>query len=100
MKKLAHLVDKMIETVKISLEYDLPNFREETLLLSAIENILNNEKLLVVMKQITEVEEKPFTLSLNICLDACGRKGRGLVGVTSPHCVSPSHHHPTYVFPS
>jgi hypothetical protein len=42
-EKLSHLVDKMIETVKISLEYDLPNFREETLLLSAIENILNNE---------------------------------------------------------
>jgi hypothetical protein len=78
MKKLAHLVDKMIETVKISLEYDLPNFREETLLLSAIENILNNEKLLVAMKQISEVTEKPFTSSLNICLDACGieRGGR------------------------
>ncbi len=42
-EKVSHLVDKMIETVKISLEYDLPNFREETLLLSAIENILNNE---------------------------------------------------------
>ncbi len=79
-EKLAHLVDKMIETVKISLEYDLPNFREETLLLSAIENILNNEKLLVAMKQITEVEEKPFTSSLNMCLhvDTCGieRGGR------------------------
>ncbi len=36
------------------------------------------------MKQISEVEEKPFTSSLNICLKACFRKRVGTGGVTPP----------------
>jgi hypothetical protein len=30
------------------------------------------------MKQIYEVEEKPFTSSCNICLEGCCRKGRSI----------------------
>jgi hypothetical protein len=36
------------------------------------------------MKQISEVEEKPFTSSLNISPEACCSKGVGAGGVTPP----------------
>jgi hypothetical protein len=35
------------------------------------------------MKEIFEMEEKPFTSSLNICPEACRRKGCGLAYLAS-----------------
>jgi hypothetical protein len=35
------------------------------------------------MKQISDVEGKPFTSSLNICLEACCRTGFRMGGITS-----------------
>jgi hypothetical protein len=43
---------------------------------------------LEAMKQVTEVEEKLFTSSLNMCPEDCCRKGWG--GRSN---ASPSHHH-------
>jgi hypothetical protein len=43
------------------------------------------------MKQISEVEKKTFTSSLNICPEACCRKegGGGADGVTPPQPLFP-----------
>ncbi len=45
------------------------------------------------MKEISEVEEKSYTSSLNICPEVFSRQGRGVGGCNAPP-PPPTHHHP------